>query len=503
MTRPRVAVPLGLAVALAIAGLAVAPRAFEAERLLAAQDDPAALADYAVARSFNAAVAEREISSALAANDPDLAKSFLDLARDHKVPVEPALSEKVDLAVAESASTSRSLESFARGFVTGEPEDLAGLAGTAVGDLFVFGDIRDAVREGSRLATGEEVNELILGLACVGLAVTAGTYATVGLAAPARAGLTVVKAAGKSGRIGSRMMAWISRSVQDIVDWSALSRASRQASITEPALAVRAAREAVKVEKARDLVGLAGNVGRVQARAGTQAALDGLRLAEGPRDMSRVARLAAAKGGKTRAILKLAGRGALLLTVGAFNLAMWLFWAVLTMLGFVCSLKRMTERATERYCARRKLRRARALLRQERERRLPVLAPSAEEPTLIYSTAPFQPISLFQKSNTPPGSLREPPPDQVWGRLSPLRGEGMKSVPPLAARMPGTANHPAVPRLPTAPVLVLKPITADRASFRRTLWPGLTAVPRNEIAADVDRLADAVASLRGLIARSA
>ena len=48
------------------------------------------------------------------------------------------------------------------------PEDLSGLAGTAFGDLFVFGDIRDAVREGTRLATGQQADELILGLACVG-----------------------------------------------------------------------------------------------------------------------------------------------------------------------------------------------------------------------------------------------------------------------------------------------------------------------------------------------
>ena len=122
---------------------------------------------------------------------------------------------------------------------------------------------------------------------------------------------------------------------------------------------MRAAREAVKVEKAQDLMRLAGDVGRVQSKAGTRAALDALKLAEGPRDMSRIARLAAAKGGKTRAILKLAGRGAIVLTVGTFNLAMWMFWAMLTVLGFVSSLKRMTERTTERYCARRKLRLAR------------------------------------------------------------------------------------------------------------------------------------------------
>ena len=46
-------------------------------------------------------------------------------------------------------ASQRSLESFTRGLITGEPDDLVGFAGTALGDLFVFGDIRDAVREGS------------------------------------------------------------------------------------------------------------------------------------------------------------------------------------------------------------------------------------------------------------------------------------------------------------------------------------------------------------------
>ena len=356
MTAARIAVPLALAVAFAFAALAAAPRAFEAQFLLAAQDDPAALADHAVARSFDAAVATREIDAALAANDADLAMSFLALARERNLPIDPALADKVERANASLATASRSLGSFARGLIVGEAEDISGLAGTAVGDLFVLGDVRDALREGTRLAAGRDGDELVLGLACVGLAVTAGTYATVGAAAPVRVGLTVVKAARKTGRLGGAMAAWINRALREVVDWTALTRAISSASIAEPAAAMRGAREAVKVEKAQELVRLVGDVGRVQARAGTRAALDGLKVAEGSRDMSRIARLAAAKGGKTRAILKLAGRGAIVLTVGTFNLATWVFWAIVTVFGFVSSLKRMAERITERYCVRRRLR---------------------------------------------------------------------------------------------------------------------------------------------------
>jgi hypothetical protein len=354
MTGLRIVVPCGFAVALALAAFAVAPRAFEAAFLLAAQDDPVALADHAVARSFDAAVAGREIDAALAANDPDLAQSFLDLARERNLPVDPALVERVERANDQSATTRHSLESFARGFATGEPEDGASLAGTAVGDLFVFGDIRDAVREGARFASGQQGDELILGLACVGLAVTAGTYAAAGLGAPARAGLTVIKGARKTGAIGSRMAGAINRSLREVVDWGVLKRAAGKASIFAPVASARAAREAVKVEKAGGLVRLVGDVGRVQSKAGTRAALDGLRIAESPGDMSRIARLAAAKGGKTRAILKLAGRAAIVLAAATFDLAMWIFWALLTAFGLVSSLKRMAERITERYCARRR-----------------------------------------------------------------------------------------------------------------------------------------------------
>jgi hypothetical protein len=358
MLAARVNMAVLLAVAWAVAGIAIAPRAFEAGNLLAGQDDPIALADHAVARSLDAMTAAREIEAALAAADADLARSFLELARETNIPVAPELAERVERANAGAAATVRSLENFARGVVTGEAQDASGLAGVAISDLVVVGDIRDALREATRLAAGEEADQLVLGLACVGLAVTAGTYASVGAAVPARVGITVLKAARKTGRLGAAMTAWLNHSLREVVDWTMLKGAVSRATLAQPAAALRGAREAVKVENARSLVRLVGDVGRVQASAGTRAALDGLKLAESPRDIAKIARLAAAKGGKTRAILKIAGRAAIVLTVGAFNLTMWLFWALVTLLGFVCSLKRIAERLTERSCRRRRLRRA-------------------------------------------------------------------------------------------------------------------------------------------------
>lgn len=350
---------IAAALVCAVGAVTLLPRAIEAVTLLYVEDDPAALADKRLERVFTSGLATQEIEQALAANDADLARSFVELAHERAVPLAPELLARVEAAEKNAASASSKASAFARGLVYGEPDDLVSLAGTALGDLFVFGDIRDLVREGSRLANGQEADTLILGLAGVGIAITAGTYATMGTAVPARIGLSVVKAARKTGRLGARMGDWISSSLRHAVDGSALRRSLAGASITEPALAVRATREAVKVGKADDLLRLARDVGHVQVKAGTNAALDGLKVAQSPREMARVAKLAEKNGSKTRAILKTLGRGAIALTMAVFDIAMWIFSAVLMLWGFVSSLKAFVERTTWRHVQKKKARRRR------------------------------------------------------------------------------------------------------------------------------------------------
>jgi hypothetical protein len=318
------ALALVAAVIFAGASVVVGRGAIDVAQQFAAADDPVQITDRALDRAFNQSVAEGEIRSALAAGDGDLAQSFLDLAADRNVAVDPGLADKIHEARAKAGSVTHTAGRFAQGLWTGEPSDLASLAGTAVGDLFVFGDIRDAAREGTRYLTGQPTDFWVLGLASVGIAITGGTYASLGVAAPTRIGLTLVKAARRTGRLN-------------------------------PALTVRVAREAVKVEKAGGLVDLVSDVGRIENKAGTQAALDSLQVAEAPSDVSRLARLSAAKGGKTRAIIKLLGRGAILLAASAFDFATWFIWAALAVLGFFASCKATVERMTLRHLQRRRL----------------------------------------------------------------------------------------------------------------------------------------------------
>jgi len=319
----RLKIRLAIALGLAISALWIVPRGLDAGRTLAAQDDPVKLTDLALERGFDATVAEREIRAALAGNDPELAQSFVGLARERGVAVDPELVDKVDADMQAWSSFGGAAWRFARGFFAGNPDDVPSLAGTAAGDLLVIGDVRDAAREGWHMAQGEEANRLVLGLSLGGIAVTAGTFASFGIAAPARAGLSVIKAVGKSERIGARFL------------------------------------RPLRFERPAALVEMAGELGTVEAKAGGRAAFEAMQLAQEPRDLAKFGRLAVAKGGNTRAILKFLGRGAIAVTSSIIDLTLALVWAAANMLGFCATLKRTAERATMAVIRRRKLRRAR------------------------------------------------------------------------------------------------------------------------------------------------
>ena len=353
----RIVLGMGCVAAMAL----VWPHARDGIAILTAQGDPAALSEVqlrTVARPKPADII-REIDAALAAGDTDLATSFVELAQSLDIAVPRDVTARLDAAVADSQTPKHIAYQFVSGLVTGNVSDVASLSGTVAGDLFVFGDIRDIVREGKHYVAGEDVDRFVLGLACVGLAVTAGTYASIGIAAPARTGLTLVKDARRAGRLSAGLGAWAGQSAATLIDKPLLESAVAKASLTAPSEAVRTVKAAIKLDRAGEMVSVVKDVGRVGEKAGARGALDVLKVAEGPEDVARAARLAAAKGGQTRAIIKILGRGALVLASGAFSLASWVFAALCSLFGVVSSLKSMTERLSLAYFRRRRLRRER------------------------------------------------------------------------------------------------------------------------------------------------
>lgn len=95
--------------------------------------------------------------------------------------------------IAERDSTLRMAREFGLGALSGEGSSLERLAGAVTADLFVAGDVRDLLIQGTRLAIDGEADAVIAGLSALGLATT--------LTPTADAGASVLKLARKSGAL--------------------------------------------------------------------------------------------------------------------------------------------------------------------------------------------------------------------------------------------------------------------------------------------------------------
>ena len=298
----------------------VLPQGKRAFDLVLAADDPAQLADLQLADRFDAELARREITEALDKDDIELAESFATLAGERGIAVPEDLKVRLREAQSPAMQSSRAAGNFGRGFLTGHTEDAAGLVGAATGDLIGWGDVRDLAREGWHALSGRDVNRLLVGMSAAGLAVTAWTYLSAGAAAPVREGLSVAKAAGRAERLGEGLAESVGRTLAN-------GRAER--------------------------VGAAlADLGTIERKAGTRAALQGLRETEGIAEVSRLTQLATAKGRSTLAVLKMLGRSAFMFGAVAVTATAWLLGAIVNLFlvvlaiqkGFIALVRRLWPR---------------------------------------------------------------------------------------------------------------------------------------------------------------
>ena len=105
------------------------PHAKNAGAVLTAQDDPARLSDLQLNSALrnDPGLVKRNIEAALAAQDPGLANSFVEVAAAREISIPGDLSQRVAEAVGEENSTGHVAKGFLAGLVTGNADDGGGL----------------------------------------------------------------------------------------------------------------------------------------------------------------------------------------------------------------------------------------------------------------------------------------------------------------------------------------------------------------------------------------
>ncbi|CAN7690859.1 hypothetical protein LJR030_003639 [Rhizobium sp. LjRoot30] len=330
--------------AILAAGSLIVPAALPAARVILAPVPEDAAADYRLNR-LPPGVYAPAIDAALNDDDPELADSLMHLAESRGVPV--TVEQRDRVTAAQDFALGRSWRETWKGLTGGEASSPEALAGAVTADLTGVSDVRDLLREGGAYLNNQPYDALTLGLAAAGLVATGAIIVSLGTstpaAAPARVGLTAIKVADKAGALKPPMRRALTALAVEVVDRPALEETLRLLRRGQLSAARQNLGRSVRAAPLQSLRTLAGDLGAVAAGRSYRAAYDVVKLADTPRDVSRLRALATRMGRGFRGTVALLGAGALSLSGLMASILGWLMAAVLWLLTAAYVVYRMTR----------------------------------------------------------------------------------------------------------------------------------------------------------------
>ena len=166
-------------------------------------------------------------------------------------------------------------------------------------NLTFVGDILSLGRESAAYLRGLPVDQVDVVLSVVGLGATALVVATGGTSYTLKAGAGFLKIAHRTGRLAPDVTRVFTRAFREGVDWARLARGGKVA-------------DAARMDALRPALALADDLGAMQARLGTAAALHVLRQADTASDMRALTRASRALGPRSVAALEVLGKSRVL-----------------------------------------------------------------------------------------------------------------------------------------------------------------------------------------------
>lgn len=283
--------------------------------------EKAVQADLAAASSPD--LINQKIVAALERDDVDEADMYVAIAEFMNYELPPETLTKLDDAHALSATVVRNTWQFGEGFATGEADTNAGLAGAVASDLTVVGDVRDIAAEGTKLLQGEPYNELILGLSVVGIGVTATTIATGGGGVVVKAGVSLLKAARRTGRLTAEFAQTLTRLTSEAVNMPLLRQTLRSTDLTDLKRTQEVFTAYGRNVRASRLIPVLSRLGELNNTVGPAETVRLMRFVKTSENLDDVADMTKRFGIRSRGIIELTGKTALRSFKTSFKLIEW------------------------------------------------------------------------------------------------------------------------------------------------------------------------------------
>ncbi|MGV6808332.1 MAG: hypothetical protein ACWA5U_00490 [bacterium] len=253
---------------------------------------------------------EQGLDQHISAGELDEARRLLTIAQRFGYSINSAYwQHQIDEQDTWQHRVGKGFEGFTQGFMSGKGSDGYALAGAMTSDFTVVGDVRDLHEQYERQEAGKPVNELIVTLSGVGIGLTALTIGTAGTALPAKAGNSMLKFAGKSGRLSKEFSDLLTQKAKQAFDWQAFTRLAK--SDSSLAGIQRAAKQVYNPKATKELAVLAERTNNIRRVSSTADTVKLLKYVDNANDLRRLEKVTKHYGTYTKGILKFVGKAGL------------------------------------------------------------------------------------------------------------------------------------------------------------------------------------------------
>lgn len=199
----------------------------------------------------------------------------------------------------------RNARSFASGFVSGEADNMAELAGSITSDMTLIGDIRDLSREGSKFASGESYDKLVFGMAIIGVGLTASEFFTLGGTTAAKVGSSIIKVAKKTGKLSKKFTSIATSKLARAIDFKKLKKLDfhNMDSIAHTKKIIAGSLDMKFIRKSFD------KIDTIKKNTSTMDAIALLKYVDDPKDLQKVANVSKKYKKNTKAVFKVLEEG--------------------------------------------------------------------------------------------------------------------------------------------------------------------------------------------------
>jgi hypothetical protein len=229
----------------------------------------------------------------------------------------------------------RNIKKFGNGFFSGEANDMAGLSGSIASDMTLYGDFRDLAKEGNKFVHDQPYDQIVFGMAAIGVGLSASQLFSFGATTPAKVGASIVKAAKKMGKLSKPFVRIITSKLSKAIDFKALKKVDYTSigAIKKETKRIAKTLDTPYIRKAFN------NIDSVHKNTDSYAdTIALLKYVDDPKDLQKVVNVSKKYKKNTKAVFKVLGKGVIKGVVkGTARIIKWTSLLIAQMISFIMS----------------------------------------------------------------------------------------------------------------------------------------------------------------------